>query len=69
MLSEVLIVILLDIVWFDQGELKLNFEFINICELCGLIVDEMMMWVKEKGIVLKIWLFDYWVYVDKIFLY
>ncbi len=69
MSSEALIATLLDIARLDQGELKPNPEPINIRELCGPIVDEMTMRAKEKGIVLKTRLPDYWVYADKTFLY
>ncbi|NVK54946.1 MAG: PAS-domain containing protein [Alteromonadaceae bacterium] len=67
--SEALIATLLDISRLDQGELKPNPEVVSIHEICDPIVDELSMRAKEKELQLRTRMPDYWVFVDKTFLY
>ncbi|GGF79285.1 PAS domain-containing hybrid sensor histidine kinase/response regulator [Alteromonas lipolytica] len=67
--SEALIATLLDISRLDQGELKPNPEPVNIKDLSASIVDELSMRAKDKGLELRTYILDCWVYADKTFLY
>ena len=67
--SEALIGTLLDIARLDQGEMKPDFESVDVSNLLSPLVDEMSMRAKEKGLELKAIIRPCWVRADKTYLY
>lgn len=67
--SETLIGTLLDIARLDQGEMKPDFESIDVRTLLSPLVDEMAMRAKEKGLGFKAIIRSCWVRADKTYLY
>jgi len=67
--SETLIGTLLDIARLDQGEMKPDFESIDVRDLLSPLVDEMAMGAKEKGLGFKAVIRPCWVRADKTYLY
>lgn len=67
--SENLIGTLLDIARLDQGEMKPEFESVDVNTLLSPLVDEMAMRAKEKGLKFKAIIRPCWVNADKTYLY
>ena len=67
--SEALIGTLLDIARLDQGEMKPDFESVDVSNLLSPLLDEMSMRAKEKGLELKAIIRPCWVRADKTYLY
>ena len=60
---------MLDIARLDQGEMKPDFESVDVSNLLSPLVDEMSMRAKEKGLELKAIIRPCWVRADKTYLY